>query len=869
MPLLERETHLRALAGALAEARAGQGRLVFVGGEAGLGKTTLVAAFVQQFALPAAGGARAVWGACEPLYTPRPLGPLYDFAARLPGPLPAALNSGAPRAQVFATALAVLGEAATVAVIEDAHWADDATLDLIQYLGRRLQRSQLLLIVTYRDDELGRHHPLRTVLGDLATSPAVRRLALAPLSLESVRVLASGSPLDAVTLHAQTGGNPFYVTEVVANPVGALPPTVRDAVLARAARLSPAAHSALEAAAIAGARVEPWLLAALTEAQAGAIDECLSAGLLVPGDDYYVFRHELTRQAVLASLSPLQRAAVHGRALAALRANPATQADLARLAHHAEGAGDRAAVMQYAPAAAQQARQASALRQAATLYRLALRHAGDAPPEQRAVLLEGLAAFTDAIDQRAEAVNARREAAALWRQVGNPLNEGANHALQVVSLLGMGRNAEAEAASQAALALFEGQPSIRHIALGYSTQATLRAWDGDYAGSLAWAERSLVLPGLTENFYGHMTARLNRGVAWMHLEGYDRGRAEIKAVLASYLKANAVLEAGNAYANLGSHALDVLRPREAERHLAEALAYVSDRDIEVLRLIVRAIQVRVFLLLGRWDEAAAAADDVLRRPGISAVSRLMALEGLGLLRARRGDPGVNEALDEALELAAQTGSVLRLGPVHAARAEAAWLGGNAARVLAEARAVYDLAAARRLGVITGRLAYWRQRAGDAVAPLDWVAPPYALHLAGDWRAAALAWEALGCPYEQACALAEGDVPAQSAALGLFERLGALPAAEQLRRQMQAAGTAIPRGPRPATRANPFGLTARQVEILRLLADDLSNPEIAARLHLSPKTVEHHVSAVLAKLEVTTRAAAARLARTHPDLAPPN
>lgn len=856
MDLLEREAHLHALAGALAEARGGQGRLVFVGGEAGLGKTALVFEFAQA----RAGGARVLWGACEPLFTPRPLGPLHDFAARLPGPLAEALNSDAPRAQVFAAALAALGKAATVAIIEDAHWADDATLDLIQYLGRRLQRSHLLLIVTYRDDELGRQHPLRLLLGDLATSPAVRRLALAPLSLEAVRTMARRSSLDAVTLHAQTGGNPFYLIEVMAGPAGELPPTVRDAVLARAARLSPAARGALDAAAIVGLRVEPWLLAALTPGQASAVDECLAAGLLVTSDDFYVFRHELTRQGVLAAISPLRRAALHEQALAALRATPASQPDLARLAHHAEGAGDRAAVLQYAPAAAQQARQALAMRQAAALFRLALRYADEAPPEQRAALLEGLASVVDVIDERAEAVAARREAAALWRQLGNRLGEGVNQAFQVVTLLGMGRNAEAEAASQAAMVLFEGQGSVRHIALGYSTQASLRAWDGDYAGSLAWAEKTLALPGIAEQFYGTQTARLSRGIAWMHLDRYERGLAELEAVLTAYLQANAALEAGNVYANLGAHAADRLRPRDADRHLAEGLAYVTERDIEVLRLIMRALQVRVFLVLGRWDEAAAAADDVLRRPGISAASRVMALEGLGLLRARRGDPGVDEALDEALDLAAQTGSVLRLGPVHAARAEAAWLAGDPARAQAEARAVYDLAVLRRQPVIAGALAYWRRRTGDALPPPDWVAAPYALHLAGDWRGAAAAWEGLGCPYEQARALAEGDAPAQAGALSLFERLGALPAAEQLRRQMQTAGAPIPRGPRAATRGNPYGLTARQVEILRLLADDLSNPEIAARLHLSPKTVEHHVSAVLAKLDVTTRAAAARLAR---------
>jgi DNA-binding CsgD family transcriptional regulator len=201
--------------------------------------------------------------------------------------------------------------------------------------------------------------------------------------------------------------------------------------------------------------------------------------------------------------------------------------------------------------------------------------------------------------------------------------------------------------------------------------------------------------------------------------------------------------------------------------------------------------------------------------------------------------------------------------VRAARAEAAWLAGDCERTIREARAVYDLAVSKRHPWVTGELAFWRQRAGDTVVPPGWIAPPFAFHLAGDWRAAAAEWERLGCPYEQARALADGDRAAQIAALAIFDRLGAQPAAADLRRRMRAAGLqSIPRGPRPTTRDNPFGLTSRQMDILALLAEGLTNAKIAARLYLSPKTVDHHTSAVLAKLGVHSREAAAAWARKH-------
>ncbi|HEY6825057.1 MAG TPA: LuxR C-terminal-related transcriptional regulator, partial [Steroidobacteraceae bacterium] len=139
--------------------------------------------------------------------------------------------------------------------------------------------------------------------------------------------------------------------------------------------------------------------------------------------------------------------------------------------------------------------------------------------------------------------------------------------------------------------------------------------------------------------------------------------------------------------------------------------------------------------------------------------------------------------------------------------------------------------------------------------------PYQRHVAGAWRDAASAWAELGCPYEQAIALAAGDEAGRREALALFDKIGAIPAAARLRRQMRASGTrSVPRGPIGKTRANPAGLTGRQAQVFALLVKGLSNPQIAHRLNISPKTAEHHVSAIIARLGVTTRAEAAAAAR---------
>jgi DNA-binding CsgD family transcriptional regulator len=271
------------------------------------------------------------------------------------------------------------------------------------------------------------------------------------------------------------------------------------------------------------------------------------------------------------------------------------------------------------------------------------------------------------------------------------------------------------------------------------------------------------------------------------------------------------------------------------------------------------------LHLGHWGEVISTIHELLQRADLSTITRIVNLVTLGRLHARRGDPGAT-TLDEALNLAMQTETLQRLAPVRAARAEAAWLAGDRERTLAEARAVYELAASKQHPWLAGELAFWRWCAGDEMKIYPWMAKPFALHIAGNWEAAAAEWKRLGCPYEQARALADGDAAAQVAALAIFDQLDARPAADNLRQQMRSAGiSSIPRGPRPITRENPFGLTSRQLEILNLLGENLTNPEIAARLNISPKTVDHHVSAVLAKLDVHSRGEAAKL--THPSPLP--
>jgi DNA-binding CsgD family transcriptional regulator len=295
----------------------------------------------------------------------------------------------------------------------------------------------------------------------------------------------------------------------------------------------------------------------------------------------------------------------------------------------------------------------------------------------------------------------------------------------------------------------------------------------------------------------------------------------------------------------------------SERYLHEHLAFADEHDL--WPNYSRAWLSLVEMYTGRWDQATATAQRVLAEAD-DPISRISALIALGRVRARRGDPGAADALDEALELALPGGHLQRLGHVRAARAEAAWLAGDARRTVEEARASYGLALEKRHLWFAGELAYWQRVAGSLDSWPDWVAEPWRLQLSGAPEAAAVVWSERHCPYEAARALGESEGE-RSLLDGLtaLEALGATPAARAVRQRLRTLGASVPRGRRASTRANPAELTSRELDVLRLLAAGKRNAEIAEELVVSRRTVDHHVSAILRKLGVRSRGEAAAAA----------
>jgi DNA-binding CsgD family transcriptional regulator/tetratricopeptide (TPR) repeat protein len=987
-----RTEELARLGAAVDRAAAGTPTTVLVGGEAGVGKTRLVGELV---ASARRAGATVLVGGCVELGGEgMPFAPLIEalraFVRDLDEPALARLVPGRARAELarllpelaapdgpgtgerpasggdpgpwsdrgrlFELLLVLLerlaAERPAVLVVEDLHWADRSTRDLLAFLHRNLRHGRLLLVMTYRSDELHRRHPLRPFLAELDRGRRAERLELARFGPDEVAAQLAGiqgapaPPELTERIHARSGGNAFFVEELAATAAagadGELPPSLRDTLLARIELLAEPAQQVLGVASAAGSRVGHDLLAEVAglgdaELLAG-LREAVSAHVLLvdAGDGAYGFRHALVKEAVYAELLPGERTRLHARFAAALagRDGGGDPGLAAELAWHWYAAHDLERALVAAVEAGRAAERAYAFAEAQRQFELALE------------LWERVPAATAGLDKAellARAGEAAANAGAADRAVAlvrgalaevapgrDPLLAGQLTERLAFHLRVAGRPGAMEA-YQEAIRLVPPGPTVERarVLAGLGQALMLRA---RFAEAIATCQEAIEVARAAGSAAVETHALCSLGTALARLEDPDDGLAALGEARRLAARLGAAKDEARACVNLSDLLNDLGRLEEA--------VTVAMEGIEVARAAGLRRTFGAFLAgnaaaalhnQGRWDETAELTAAHLELGDDEDLNTVTLRQSVATLDAGRG--AFESALAHvraARRLAGDEFIAVQYPPVLAAveaevaawqgrlaEAAAAVAGGLAAlrgplvdlracmllalglRVegdragLAAARHDHDTLADARL--VADGLVQWA-RGTLAGSRITWrralLATCEAEHarVQGEpdperWLAAVTAWEASGHPYPLALArwraaeallARRGDrtlaaeLLRQSHAAAV--RLGAAPLRGELERlarlgrvDLRPQGPDGPVGPvaDPAAAARAaLGLTARELEVLTLVAEGRSNRQVAQALFISAKTASVHVSNILAKLGVASRVEAAAVAHRH-------
>lgn len=884
--LLERELITGSLLHALEDASLGRGRVIVIEGEPGIGKSSLL-----QFFSRLIGSEHSVhWGWNDPSTTPRPLGPLHDMAATIAPELGDLLRQTPTPDVIFTELLNTLvrSNETRVLIFEDLHWADRATLDLIRFLGRRVPMLKALIVLTVRNADLDREHPVTQLLGDLPAA-TMTRLSMVPLSRDAVAMLA-GDPDKGDALHLVTGGNPFFVMELLAdgNAVdGHLPVSIRDAVWARLSRLPPEIRDFLDTISILPSGLLPGMAPLLMEADAEQIvEKCIERGLLREDEKgAFVFRHELARQATIERLSPAMRRALHLRMEAIHAAMPGGDSDPAILSqrlHHVVLSGDAAKVLDLAPRAAARASVLGAHQQAAAHLTVALDHVALAPPQLAARIYEDWAyeTFLAGTVSSDETLRAYTVAIALWRSLGEFRKVGLNLCRLARLHWRRGETNQAVGYAEQAVGELEAHPQSPELALAYSTRSQFLMLQDRFVESIVWGKRAITLAEELGEIETRIHALNNVGTSLMIL-GEAGGDTLLEESLVLSLKNGFHDHASRAYTNFSECCMTQRDFPKAEKLVTDGIAMCAQYDLDAAAHYLLGRHAQLRMEQGRLREAETIASGVLSKEGLPQVMHLPALSVLGRVRMRLAQGDWLGLLKQALEEGLFTGEPQRIIPVRLALMEAAWLLDTPAVATEHADALFALGTETMNPWDLGEFLVLSRRCAfplaEEIASGDLPAPRKA-ELAGDYEHAGDLWMSLGQPYEAALALmqARGE-PVKKLlprAARLLEDIEAQQAVAFARRLASRAGLAgaMPgrrRGPYASARQHPLGITRSEQNVLKLLVQGLSNKEIARTLSRSLRTVEHQVSSVLAKFNAGNRLEVLLRVRNEPWLIEPD
>jgi DNA-binding CsgD family transcriptional regulator/tetratricopeptide (TPR) repeat protein len=820
-----------------------------VRGEAGIGKTSVVRVFCDQ----AGEDAHLLWGGCDDLLTPQPFGPIWDMALAEPG-LKEALLAGR-RGEVFQTVFELLARSLrpTLMVIEDVHWADESTIDLIRYAGRRIDQTHGLLILTYRDDVVAHHDSIQVAMGDLPPR-VVDQIRLDPFTETTVSQLAADL-WDAGELWRLTDGNPLFVTELLAAGGVEVPVSIRDAVMSRVLRLGASGRELVELASVVPGRVELSVVGGILSDISDAIEECERAGLLEVHGSSLAFRHELIRRVVESELPGIRRRELNMTVLSALEARGE---DVAVCAHFAREAGDANAILKYLPRAARQSAELENHREALSHLRALEPFLDRMDSEQLADHYE-LWAQEEYLGSGPDAVAISDRAIELRRQVGDPTSTG--NTLLLASKINWykGNRDSALELAREAVSVLESTGG-EDLAMAYSTLSRLALVNIDLDQTLHYAEKAMAqLDDGASPARAHTL--INRGTMIAGVD-YPKGLDELEEGYRMATELGLREDQMRAAHNIGTVALFALDVRHAQQWLEKSFQLADDAEMPGTHEGSLSRLALIDVMMGNWDSAEATARSVLEDRA-AGIHKVIAASALARVLARTGQPEALDLAEDAWHQARSSMESQFLSPAGSVLVELGWLGTSIDRSLTQEivdfyhRHITSPESTR----ILSELAFWLSAIGEIDEVPMPALEPFVLLDRGQWKEAAAFWEQRQIPYETALCLSFGDNEAKLEALTILDRLGAIPLAAKVRGELKAAGMeTVPRGPRQATRESPLGLTPRQTDVLELLSEDLTNAEIADQLFISTRTVDHHVAAILNKLGASNRSDAVAKAR---------
>ena len=854
MALIEREGLLASLQKHFEDISDGEGHCVFINGEAGIGKTALVKAFCKK----QSDECSIYQGACDALFTPRPLAPLYDILWKVNKERWPTSPSSEERSALFANFFQELSiqKGKILIVFEDIHWADEGTLDFIRFFARRIYQLPCLFILTYRDDEIHSRHPLRNVLGQLPPD-SFTKLVVTPLSKQAVLEMATQKGYSGEDVYSIAGGNPFYVNEILASYSPGVPDNIKDSILSVYERQKEGTKNAWQIWSVMPEGLEVERVAKLKSALGKAIDHCFAMSVILVQNDKVVFKHELYRRTIEEALTPFKRIELNKMMLDLFLDSFEEKGEIERILHYAKNANEKKLVVKYAPEAAAKAASIGAHMEASKLYLTAIEYFEGNDKNQ-------LAKFYKAYAYECYLSNQIQEAITFTEKVLNNSKENADiektgDSLRFLSRLWWfdGNRKNAEDFAWQAIEVLKDQPASITKAMAFSNMSQLKMLSNEPAECMLWGERAIAMAKELGNEEILCHALNNVGSVQMFIHSSEqKGIAMLQQSLEIALRNSYHEHAARAYTNLASGSVKNKSYSFATTTLDDGIHYCEEGDLNFWSFYMLSWKARLYLETGNWKEAFSIADNLLKNENQPAIIKITALIVVAKILMRKGDKDVLPLLLEAKTKSFKTMELQRVIPSMAALLEHEWLTGKTIIEQNDIEQTTVLMQQTGIDLEKNEFAFWMKKAGRHFVTDKEIFEAYDTSSAAKVLKAASLWEKIGCPYEQALILFEGQEDDKRKALKIVQDLDANAVYEKMKQEMRNGGIKnIPRGIRKSTRSNAALLTYREMDVLRLLKENMQNKEIAAKLYISAKTVDHHISSILFKLDANSRSKA--------------